>query len=69
MSWRRYRVSNSACSHGVAQPDLRSDVSGLGESEEARLGVGFGYTPNKMQMGLVGGAGAFAMLKAFFEAL
>ena len=32
-------------------------------------GVGFGYTPNKMQMGLVGGAGAFAMLKAFFEAL
>ena len=32
-------------------------------------GVGFGYTPNKMQMGLVGGAGAFAMIKAFFEAL
>jgi len=32
-------------------------------------GVGFGYTPNKMQMGLVGGAGAFAMLKAFFQAL
>ncbi len=32
-------------------------------------GVSFGYTPNKMQMGLVGGAGAFAMLKAFFEAL
>ncbi len=32
-------------------------------------GVGFGYTPNKMQMGLVGGAGAFAMLKVFFKAL
>ena len=32
-------------------------------------GVGFGYTPNKMQMGLVGGAGGFAMLKAFFDAL
>jgi CubicO group peptidase (beta-lactamase class C family) len=34
---------------------------------EAR--VGFGYTLNKMQMGLVGGAGGFAMLKAFFDAL
>jgi CubicO group peptidase (beta-lactamase class C family) len=32
-------------------------------------GVGFGYTPNKMQMGLVGGAGGFAMLKTFFDAL
>jgi CubicO group peptidase (beta-lactamase class C family) len=32
-------------------------------------GVGFGYTMNKMQMGLVGAPGAFAMLKAFFEAL
>jgi hypothetical protein len=32
-------------------------------------GVGFGYTLNKMQMGLVGGAGGFAMLRAFFEAL
>jgi CubicO group peptidase (beta-lactamase class C family) len=32
-------------------------------------GVGFGYTLNKMQMGLVGGAGGFAMLGAFFEAL
>jgi len=31
--------------------------------------VGFGYTLNKMQMGLVGGAGGFAMLKAFFDAL
>ena len=39
---------------GMADPDAR---------------VGFGYTPNKMQMGLVGGAGAFAMLKAFFDAL
>ncbi len=39
---------------GIADPDAR---------------VGFGYTMNKMQMGLVGGAGGFAMLKAFFEAL
>ena len=31
--------------------------------------VGFGYTMNKMQMGLVGGPTAFAVLKAFFEAL
>jgi CubicO group peptidase (beta-lactamase class C family) len=39
---------------GMADPDAR---------------VGFGYTLNKMQMGLVGGAGGFAMLKAFFKAL
>jgi len=32
-------------------------------------GVGFGYTMNKMQQGLVGGAGGFAMLGAFFDAL
>ena len=32
-------------------------------------GVGFGYTMNKMQQGLVGGAGGFAMLGAFFESL
>jgi CubicO group peptidase (beta-lactamase class C family) len=32
-------------------------------------GVGFGYTMNKMQMGLVGGPTAFAVIKAFFEAL
>jgi len=32
-------------------------------------GVGFGYVMNKMQMGLVGGATAFAVLEAFFEAL
>lgn len=29
--------------------------------------VGFGYTLNKMQMGLMGAAGAFSMLKAFYE--
>lgn len=39
---------------GMADPDAR---------------VGFGYTMNKMQMGLVGGAGGFAMLRAFFDAL
>jgi CubicO group peptidase (beta-lactamase class C family) len=32
-------------------------------------GVGFGYVMNKMQMGLVGGPTAFAVIKAFFEAL
>ena len=31
--------------------------------------VGFGYTMNKMQMGLVGGSTGYATLKAFFEAL
>jgi CubicO group peptidase (beta-lactamase class C family) len=31
--------------------------------------VGFGYTMNKMQMGLVGGAGAYAMIQAFYAAL
>jgi CubicO group peptidase (beta-lactamase class C family) len=31
--------------------------------------VGFGYTLNKMQQGLVGGAGGFAMIKAFYAAL
>ena len=31
--------------------------------------VEHGYTLNKMQMGLVGGPGGFAMLKAFFKAL
>jgi CubicO group peptidase (beta-lactamase class C family) len=31
--------------------------------------VGFGYTMNKMQMGLVGSAGAFRMIAAFYEAL
>lgn len=39
---------------GMADPDAK---------------VGFGYTLNKMQQGLVGGAGGFAMLGAFFEAL
>jgi hypothetical protein len=32
-------------------------------------GVGFGYVMNKMQMGLVGGSTAFAVLKEFFDAL
>ncbi len=39
---------------GMADPDAK---------------VGFGYTLNKMQQGLVGGAGGFAMLSAFFDAL
>jgi CubicO group peptidase (beta-lactamase class C family) len=39
---------------GMADPDAK---------------VGFGYTLNKMQQGLVGGAGGFAMINAFFEAL
>jgi CubicO group peptidase (beta-lactamase class C family) len=39
---------------GMADPDAR---------------VGFGFTPNRMQMGMLGGAGAFAMLHAFFDAL
>ena len=32
-------------------------------------GIGFGFTMNQMQMGLVGSAGAFAMISAIFEAL
>jgi CubicO group peptidase (beta-lactamase class C family) len=32
-------------------------------------GVGFGFTMNKMGLGLVGGQTGFAVLKAFFEAL
>jgi CubicO group peptidase (beta-lactamase class C family) len=32
-------------------------------------GVGFGFTLNKMQMGLMGAAGGFAMLQAFFDEL
>jgi CubicO group peptidase (beta-lactamase class C family) len=39
---------------GMADPDAK---------------VGFGYTLNKMQQGLVGGAGGFAMIKAFYEAI
>jgi CubicO group peptidase (beta-lactamase class C family) len=39
---------------GLADPDAR---------------VGFGYVMNRMQMGLVGGPTAFAVLGAFFEAL
>ncbi len=39
---------------GMADPDAR---------------VGFGYVMNRMQMGLVGGPTAFAVIKAFFEAL
>jgi CubicO group peptidase (beta-lactamase class C family) len=39
---------------GMADPDAK---------------VGFGYAMNQMQPGLVGSAGAFAMLRAFFEAL
>ena len=32
-------------------------------------GVGFGYVMNRMQMGLVGGPTAFAVIKTFFEEL
>jgi CubicO group peptidase (beta-lactamase class C family) len=39
---------------GMADPDAR---------------VGFGYTMNKMKMGLVGGPGAFAVLREFFALL
>lgn len=39
---------------GMADPDAR---------------VGFGFTLNKMQMGLLGAAGAFQMLKAFYDEL
>lgn len=39
---------------GMADPDAR---------------VGFGYVMNKMQMGLVGGPTAFAVIQAFFEEL
>jgi hypothetical protein len=31
--------------------------------------VGFGYTMNKMKLGLVGGPGAFAVLREFFARL
>jgi CubicO group peptidase (beta-lactamase class C family) len=34
---------------------------------EAR--VAFGYTMNQMHMGIAGAAGAFGMLKAFYDAL
>lgn len=39
---------------GMADPDAK---------------VGFGYVPNQMHLGLVGGASAFAMLAAFYDAL
>lgn len=53
-SKRAFGHPGAGGSIGMADPDAR---------------VGFGYTLNKMQMGLVGGAGGFAMLRAFFEAL
>ena len=53
-SQRAFGHPGAGGSIGMADPDA---------------GVGFGYTLNKMQMGLVGGAGGFAMLKAFFDAL
>ena len=39
---------------GMADPDAK---------------VGFGYTMNRMHLGIAGAAGAFGMLKAFFDAL
>ena len=39
---------------GMADPDAK---------------VGFGYTMNKMQMGMMGSAGAFGMIQAFYAAL
>jgi CubicO group peptidase (beta-lactamase class C family) len=63
---------------------LRSDFMPLSPSQNAfghpgaggsigmadpDAGVGFGYVMNKMQMGLVGGSTAFAVLKDFFDAL
>ena len=39
---------------GMADPDAR---------------VGFGFTMNKMQMGLVGSAGGFACIRSFFKQL
>jgi CubicO group peptidase (beta-lactamase class C family) len=53
-SERAFGHPGAGGSIGMADPDSR---------------VGFGYTLNKMQAGLVGGAGGFAMLQAFFKAL
>jgi CubicO group peptidase (beta-lactamase class C family) len=53
-SERAFGHPGAGGSIGMADPDSK---------------VGFGYTLNKMQAGLVGGAGGFAMLQAFFEAL
>ncbi|MDG2050509.1 MAG: serine hydrolase [Myxococcota bacterium] len=53
-SRRAFGHPGAGGSIGMADPDAR---------------VGFGYTLNKMQMGLTGGAGGFAMLRAFYDAL
>jgi len=53
-SERAFGHPGAGGSIGMADPDAK---------------VGFGYTLNKMQQGLVGGAGGFKMLNAFFEAL
>jgi CubicO group peptidase (beta-lactamase class C family) len=53
-SQRTFGHPGAGGSIGFADPDAK---------------VGFGYTLNKMQAGLVGGAGAFKMLRAFFEEL
>jgi CubicO group peptidase (beta-lactamase class C family) len=53
-SERAFGHPGAGGSIGMADPDAR---------------VGFGFTMNRMQMGLVGSAGAFAMIGAFFEAL
>ena len=53
-SRRSFGHPGAGGSIGMADPDAR---------------VGFGYTLNKMQMGLTGGPGGFAMLRAFYDAL
>ena len=53
-SKRAFGHPGAGGSIGMADPETR---------------VGFGYTMNKMQMGLTGGPGGLAMLRAFFEAL